>query len=90
MSGIIAWRGILLTKFARSAADAIFGEAVLLWQLQEPLTTFMNSCEAVMVTGEPGAMLVAQRFADVAPIGLLFLSYGPDGRLRQTRVGWPE
>jgi hypothetical protein len=41
-----------LTKLARSAADAIFGEAVLLWQLQEPLTTFMNSCEAVMVTGE--------------------------------------
>ncbi|MBK8096819.1 MAG: FAD:protein FMN transferase [Planctomycetes bacterium] len=45
---------------------------------------------ALMVIGEPGAMLVAQRFADAGPIGLLFLSYGPDGRLRQTRVGWPE
>lgn len=44
---------------------------------------------ALMVTGEPGAMLVAQRFADAGPIGLLFLSYGPDGQLRQTRVAWP-
>ena len=41
LATLVCWVGTL----------AIFGEAVLLWQLQEPLTTFMNSCEAVMVTG---------------------------------------